>query len=179
MPPSILRTVVVLGAAAVAVTAIDALAKTFDHAPPPKIFQHEGGSYQWSVAHGLTGSLSVSGPWGGSGAKMDLVLTCSGLTSGGVQARFYAPQPNTPQLRVRTADAVFRVRSGINDVGGPKFVEGEGDLPQGYLKSLATTPTVSVEYAGQVTTFPGPGKPLAEHFGRYCAGLAQQASRDE
>lgn len=179
MPPSILRTVVVLGAAVVTVTAIDALAKTFDRAPPPKVFDHAGGSYQWDVAHGLTGSLSVSGPWGGSGAKMDLVLTCSGLTSGGVQARFYAPQPNTPQLRVRTADAVLRVRSGINDVGGPKFVEGHGDLPKGYFASLATTPTVSVEYAGQVTTFPGPGKPLAEHFGRYCAELAQHASRDE
>ncbi len=179
MPPSILRTVVVLVAAAGAVTAIDALAKTLDRAPPAKTFVHQGETYQWNVAHGLTGSLSVAGPLKPDGAGLGLVLTCSGLTSGGVQARFYAPQPNTPQLRVRTADTVLRVRSSIYDVGGPKFVEGRGDLPKGYLSSLATTPTVSVEYAGQVTTFPGPGKALAEHFSRYCAELAQHAAHDE
>jgi hypothetical protein len=140
-----------------------------------------GETYQWSVAHGLTGSISISGPYRSNQSAQDLglVLTCSGLTSGGVQARFYSPQPNTPQLRVRTADAVFRVRSSIYDVGGPKFVQGQGDLPSGYLKSLGSTHTVSVEYAGQITTFPGPGKALAEHFGRYCAELAQRASHDE
>jgi len=165
-----------------------------DRAPPPKTFVQRGDTYRWSAAHGLTGSIAISGPIRSftqpplqSGDEpvrvetgdMYLVLTCSGLTSGGVQARFYAPKPPTLQLRVRTDDAVFRVRPRANDVGGADFVEGQGDLPAHYLDSLARTETISVEYADQVTTFPGPGRALAEHFGRYCRQLAQRASHDE
>jgi hypothetical protein len=158
---------------------LQAWAMNQDRAPAPKTFVQFGQDYRWAVAHGLTGSVSIYGPIGPDGREQGLVLTCSGLKSGGVQARFYAPKPYSPQLRVRTDDAVFRVRSSPYEVGGPAFVEGQGDLPERYLKSLATTKTVSVEYAGQARTFPGPGKALAEHFGRYCAELAQRASHDE
>lgn len=177
-----------------AVFVIQAFAMRVDRAPPEKAFTRDGGTYRWGVAHGLTGSLSISGPIQSftepprrageepirvETGDMSLVLTCSGLKSGGVQARFYAPKPGTMQLRVRTDDSVFRVRPRNQVLGGPDFVEGQGDLPDDYLKSLASTRTVSVEYAGQATSFPGPGKALAEHFGRYCAQLAQRASHDE
>lgn len=150
-----------------------------DRAPPPKDFVQDGVSYHWRVAHGVTGSLSLDGLKTADGYDLSLVLSCSGLRSGGVQARFYEPKPNAAQLRVRTADTVFRVYRGINEFREHSFVEGHGDLPDGYLKSLATSPTVTVEYAGQSRTFPGPGKALAEHFGRYCSELSQRAARDE
>jgi hypothetical protein len=171
-----------------------AIAMGVDRAPPPKTFVQGGETYRWSVAHGLTGSIAISGPIRSfteppsrpgdqptrvETGNMYLVLTCSGMTSGGLQARFYAPKPPTLQLRLRTDDAVFRVRPRANDLGGANFVEGQGDLPDGYLQSLARTETVSVEYADQATTFPGPGKALTEHFGRYCRQLAQRASHDE
>ncbi|MDR6626773.1 hypothetical protein [Caulobacter segnis] len=171
------RTATGLALIAGAVWAVHAMAN--DSAPPPKDFVQYGQAHSWRVAHGLTGSVSFSGPLGSDGREQGLVITCSGLKSGGVQARFYAPEPYSPQLRVRTDDAVFRMRSSPYDVGGPAFVEGHGDLPDGYLKSLATTKTIRVEYAGKARSFPGPGKALAEHFGRYCAQLARNASRDE
>lgn len=176
---SILRVAVILLSVLGLGFSAQVLAQAFDHAPPPMPFVLKGQPHEWRVAHGLTGSVSFSGPVGPDGREQGLVLTCSGLTSGGVQARFYAPAPYSPQLRVRTDDAVFRVRSHPYNVGGPDFVEGHGDLPEGYLASLASTKTLSIEYAGQVTTVPGPGKALAEHFGAYCRELAQRASHDE
>jgi hypothetical protein len=150
-----------------------------DRAPLPKDFVKGGQAYHWSVAHGVTGGLLLSGPARPDGSNVDLVLSCSGLKSGGVQARFYAPAANSAQLRVRTVDTVFRVYRGVETIRERSFVGGQGDMPDGYLSSLTRTPTISIEYAGRVTTFPGPGKALAEHFGRYCSELARRAARDE
>jgi hypothetical protein len=156
-----------------------AVAMGVDRAPPPKTFTQYGQTYQWGVAHGVTGGLIMSGPPRADGSNVDLVLTCSGLRSGGVVAHLYEPQVDAVQLRVRTQDTVFRVRRGIETFKGRSYVDGQGDMPDGYLRSLATTPTVSVEYGDRVTAFPGPGKALAQHFGRYCAELARTASHDE
>jgi hypothetical protein len=150
-----------------------------DRAPPPRDFVQGGQAYRWSVAHGVTGGLLLSGSARADGSNVDLVLTCSGLKSGGVQARFYEPAANAAQLRVRTTDAVFRVHRGVETIRERDFVGGQGDMPDGYLSSLARTPVISIEYAGRVTTFPGPGKALAEHFARYCSELARRATRDE
>ncbi len=171
------RTATGLALIAGAVWAVHAMAN--DRAPPPKDFVQYGQAYQWSVAHGITGGLLLAGPPHADGSNVDLVLTCSGLRSGGVQARFYAPVAYASQLRVRTVDAVFRVSRGIETQGHRTFVEGQGDMPDGYLSSLARTPSISIEYADRVTNFPGPGKALAEHFGRYCSELARRAARDE
>jgi hypothetical protein len=175
------------GVALLAGAAWAAHAMANDGAPPAKDFVRDGQSYRWSVAHGVTGALAVTGPIRSTSegaARVEigrtyLVLGCSGLKSAAVQARFYGPVANATQLRVRTADAVFRVRAGTEVLGDQTFVGGHGDLPDGYLASLARAPTVSIEYGGQVATLPGPGKALAEHFGRYCAQLAQRASHDE
>jgi len=172
-----LRSAAAVALLAGGVWAVHAMAT--DRAPPPKYFVQQGQSYHWSVAHGVSGGLVLVGPARADGSNVDLVLSCSGLRSGGVQARFFEPAANASQLRVRTADTAFRVYRGIETVGAQSFVSGHGDLPDGYLRSLARTPTISIEYADQVTTFPGPGKALAEHFSRYCAKLAERASRDE
>jgi len=154
-------------------------ARALDLAPAAKVFVKDGESYRWQVAHGVTGSVNLSGPLRPDGSNIDLVITCSGLRSGGIQARFYEPKADGAQLRLRTVDRVFRVHRGVQTFGARSFVEGHGDLPDGFFKSLADTPTVSVEYAGQVTVFPGPGAPLVEHFHRYCSSLARRAAADE
>jgi hypothetical protein len=172
-----LRTATGVGLVVGAAWAVHAMAT--DRAPPPKAFVQGGQAYHWSVAHGVTGGLLLIGPARADGSNVDLVLSCSGLKSGGVQARFYEPAANAAQLRVRTADTVFRVYRGVETLREHSFVGGQGDMPDGYLGSLARTPTISIEYADRVTTFPGPGKALAEHFGRYCSELARRATRDE
>ncbi|MFT4253797.1 MAG: hypothetical protein QM608_15095 [Caulobacter sp.] len=162
-----------IGAAALAAGSAGAEPK-----PPRKDFQQDGRDYYWNVAHGATGGLTLNGPRQADGRAETLVLTCSGLTSAGVQARFYEPA-STRQLRVKAGGEALRVNSTINSSFGPMFVEGRGDLPAGFLAALASAPTVSVEYAGQARVYPGPGKALAEHFAHYCGELAQRAARDE
>ena len=156
-----------------------AVAMGVDLAPPAKTFVQDGRSYRWAVAHGVTGGLIMAGPQRADGSNVELTLGCSGLKSGDIVARLYEPQANAAQLRLRTEDSVFRVYRGIQEFHGHSYVEGRGDMPNGYLRSLARTATVSVEYGDRVTTFPGPGTALAEHFGRYCAQLAYRATRDE
>jgi hypothetical protein len=195
---SLLGAVALLGALGVNY----ATART-DLAPPPSTFTQDGQNYQWSVAHGVTGSLGVSREvdprsvpemtraasqvtriLGASDAGVRayvpvLMLSCSGVHSGGVQARLYAPQGGAAQLRFTAGPSVFRVHRGIEDQGSGPFVEGHGDLPDNFFTALADAPAVSVAYGDKVTTFPGPSKALVNHFKRYCVSLAQRASRDE
>lgn len=174
-----------------------------DLAPPPSAFPLDGQNYRWNVAHGVTGSLGVSREVdprsvpglaraipqltrtsGDSDVSIRsyvpvLMLSCSGVHSGGVQARLYAPQGGAAQLRFTAGPSVFRVYRGIGDQGGGPFVEGHGDLPDNFFPALADARMVSIAYGDKVTTFPGPGKALVNHFKRYCVSLAQRASRDE
>lgn len=173
-----------------------------DLAPAPSTFTRDGQNYRWDVAHGVTGTLGISREvdprldpklartvprltrtsGGDTNVRVHvpvLVLSCSGLRSGGVQARFYAPRGGAAQLRFTAGASVFRVHRGVEDQGGEPFVEGHGDLPDNFFPALADASTVSVAYGDKVTTFPGPGKALVSHFKRYCVSLAQRASRDE
>ncbi|WP_146218097.1 MULTISPECIES: hypothetical protein [unclassified Caulobacter] len=163
-----------IGAAALAAGAAGAQPK-----PPKKSFQQDGRDYYWDVGHGATGGLALNGPRQADGRSETLVLTCSGLTSGGIQARFYAPSGHAAQLRVRVGDTALRVHRTINQDFGPMFVEGRGDLPAGFLAALEQAPTVSVEYAGQTRVYPGPGQALAAHFANYCDELSRRSARDE
>lgn len=170
-------------ASAVAVVATLGLvvvdARALNRAPPPMEFTKDGKAFQWSIAHGVTGGLILSGPLEADGSNISMVIACSGLRSGAIQTRFYEPKANAAQLRLRTADRVFRVYRGIETSGSRTFVAGSGDLPDGFFKSLASSANVAVEYAGQVTTFPGPGQPLVKHFHRYCSSLSRRAAVDE
>lgn len=168
-----------------------------DSAPPPLMFTQDGQRYQWNVAHGVTGSLGISqevdprlapelaralGVSGTSEAHAYvpvLNLSCSGLHSGGIQARLYAPQGGAAQVRFTAGPSVFRVYRGVENLGLGPFVAGRGDLPDNFFPALADAPAVSVAYGDKVTVFPGPGRALVTHFKRYCASLAQRASRDE
>lgn len=186
---SVLGAVTVLGGGGYATARIDL-------APAPSTFMRDGQNYQWSVAHGVIGSLGISREvdpgsvprlsrmFGASDAKVRtyvpvLMLSCSGVHSGGVQARLYAPQGGAAQLRFTAGPSVFRVHRGVEDQGDGPFVEGHGDLPDNFFPALADAPMVSIAYGDKVTTFPGPGRALVNHFKRYCVSLAQQASRDE
>lgn len=157
-----------------------------DRRPDDKVFEQDGQTYSWDVAHGLTGSVSLTRragvrppPSGGEGESwdVDIVLTCSGIASGGLQVRTFAPT-NAPQIRLRMGDAVFRVRPQSHELAGRRFVQGRGDLPDGFFTALASAETVAVEYGSERLTFPGPGAPLANHFHRYCEGLAAEAAKD-
>lgn len=174
---------IVLSASGVAVAAtlgfVVMEAQALDRAAPSTEFTRDGKSYRWGVAHGVTGGLILSGPQEADGSNVSLVITCSGLRSGAIQARFYEPKTDATQLRLRTGDRVFSVHSGIQTFGARSFVEGSGDLPGGFFKSLARSANVSMEYADQVTTFPGPGELMVEHFHRYCSSLSRRAGIDE
>ncbi len=196
-------TLSLLGAVAVlGVLGVKFAAAQVDRAPPASTFTRDGQNYHWDVAHGVTGSLGLSREvdprsvpglahmvppltrtLGGDTSMRSyvpvLMLSCSGVHSGGVQARLYAPQGGAAQLRFTAGPSVFRVHRGIEDQGGGPFVEGHGDLPDNFFPALADASTVSVAYGDKVTTFPGPGKALVNHFKRYCVSLAQRASRDE
>ncbi|KSB87309.1 hypothetical protein AS593_21915 [Caulobacter vibrioides] len=165
-------------AAALTVAMVAACAPS-DRVPPQKPFVKDGAEYHWSLAHGVTGGLLLIGPERAGGGNVELVLSCSGLKSGGMQARFYAPAGGAAQLRLRADDMVFRVRQRVETFGEQSFVGGNGDLPDNYFDALAKAPTVTVEYAGQATVFAGPGEAHTRHFARYCGELAERASRDE
>jgi hypothetical protein len=182
--------------AALGVVGVQYAAAWTDRAPPPSTFTRDGQNYRWNVAHGVTGSLGVSREvdprsvpgaahvLGGSETNVRtyapvLMLSCSGVHSGGVQARLYAPQGGAAQLRFTAGPSVFRVYRGVRDQGDGPFVEGHGDLPDNFFSALADAPTVSVAYGDKVSAFPGPGKALVNHFKRYCVSLAQRAARDE
>lgn len=157
-----------------------------DRKPDDKQFELRGQSYRWSVAHGVAGSVLLTRQNGtrsspsGTVTRWDteIVLTCSGVTSGGLQTRLFAPA-NARQIRLRTGNVVFRVRSMPEEQVGRKFVQGQGDLPTGFFAALASAETVAVEYGSETLTIPGPGAPLAEHFQRYCEALAVRAAKDE
>jgi hypothetical protein len=197
-------TLSLLGAVAVlGVVGVKFAAARTDLAPAPSTFVRDGQTFQWSVAHGVTGSLGVSREvdprsipglaratpqltkaMGVSDVGLRsyvpvLMLSCSGVHSGGVQARLYAPQGGAAQLRFTAGPSVFRVYRGIEDQGEGPFVEGHGDLPDNFFPALADASTVSIAYGDKVTTFPGPGKALVNHFKRYCVSLAQRGARDE
>jgi hypothetical protein len=167
-----------------------------DLAPPPSTFTQDGQDYRWNVAHGVTGSLAVSrqvdpqsipelahavpqltrtlGVSGKGGVRAYvpvLVLTCSGVHSGAVQARLYAPRSGAAQLRFTAGASVFRVYRGVQDLDSRVFVEGHGDLPDDFFPALAKASTVSVAYGDKLSTFPGPGRALVDHFKRYCVSL--------
>lgn len=167
-----------------------------DLAPPPSTFTQDGQNYRWDVAHGVTGSLGVSREvdprsvpdlaravpqltrtlGGGTNVRTYvpvLMLSCTGVHFGGIQARLYAPQGGAAQLRFTAGPSVFRVHRGVQDQGNGPFVEGQGDLPDDFFPALAKASTVSVAYGDKLTTFPGPGTALAEHFKRYCVTLAR------
>lgn len=196
-------TLSLLGAVAVlGVVGVKFATAQIDRAPPPSTFTRDGQNYHWDVAHGVTGSLGLSREVDpravpglahmarpltrtlGDGTSLHsyvpvLMLSCSGVHSGGVQARLYAPQGGAAQLRFTAGASVFRVHRGVQDQGGEPFVEGRGDLPDNFFPALADAQLVSIAYGDKVTTFPGPGKALVNHFKRYCVSLAQRASRDE
>jgi hypothetical protein len=156
-----------------------ATAGDVDLAPPLARFSQGGERYHWSVAHGVTGSVALSKDIGEGRSVTELVISCSGVHSGGFQARFYEPQGGAAQLRLTAGKSVFRVYRGVQDLGGRPFVEGRGDLPDGFFDALAGSPTVSVAYGDRTTTFPGPGAALTGHFQRYCQSLAQRGTHDE
>jgi len=202
-----LAPMVVLGAVAVlgvvGLVGVKYAAARTDLAPPPSTFTQDGQTYRWDVAHGVTGSLGVSrqvdpqtipelsrrasevtrllstSDAGVRAYVPVLMLSCSGMHSGGVHARLYAPQAGAAQLRFTAGTRVFRVYRGVNDQGRGPFVEGRGDLPDGFFAALSDAPTVAVAYGDKTTIFPGPGKALVNHFKRYCVSLAERASRDE
>jgi hypothetical protein len=156
-----------------------ATAGDVDLAPPEMRFSQGGEAYHWGVAHGVTGSVALSREIGGGRSAPELVISCSGVHSGGFQARFYEPQGGAAQLRLTAGKSVFRVYRGVQDLGDHPFVEGHGDLPDGFFDALSDTPTVSIAYGARTTTFPGPGAALTRHFQRYCQSLAQRGTRDE
>jgi len=158
----------------------------FDRRPDDKQFELGGQRYRWGVAHGVTGSVMLTRqseqqslpPGMVTRWDVEIVLTCSGVASGGLQTRMFAPT-NAPQIRLMTGDVVFRVRSMPEEQAGRTFVKGQGDLPTGLFAALASAETVAVEYGSETLTIPGPGAPLAEHFQRYCETLAVRAAKDE
>jgi hypothetical protein len=164
-----------------------AWAREAQRAPADVSFSQGGQQYKWGVANGVTGALSLGREVdvrtvGADTVKTyatELVVACSGLRSGALQARLYSPQAGAAQLRLTAGPSVFRVYRGVQDVGARPFVDGHGDLPDGFFSALAETPTISVAYGDKVTTFPGPGKALTVFFQNYCRSLAQRASRDE
>ncbi len=74
---------------------------------------------------------------------------------------------------------VFRMRAVPAVLGGKRFVEGQGDLPETFFDALSTAAAVTIEYGDQQQSFQGPGKEVADHLKRYCANLADRATRDE
>ena len=153
-----------------------------DRAPPPKPFELNGEQFQWGVAHGVVGSVGLSrqtAAWEGGGAwTPELVITCSGLQSGGLQERTFAPKDGEA-LIVRAGDITFQVGEGVREFGPRRFVEGQGDLPTGWFDALSQAPTITVTYAGVSRSVPGPGPDLTKHFERYCRDLARRSPRDE
>ena len=166
-----------------AATGLASAAFHSDRAPPPKAFDQDGGRFQWNVAHGVVGSVGLSrqtGIWQGGGEwTPELLITCSGVQSGGIQERTFVPVGGKVQLAVKAGDKTFRVRNGIREFGSHRFVEGLGDLPNGWFDALSKAPTITVTYADASRSFPGPGPDLTKHFERYCRDLARRSSRDE
>jgi hypothetical protein len=154
-----------------------------DRAPPPKAFDLDGERFHWAVAHGVVGSVGLSRRTAvfddGTEWTPELLITCSGMVSGGIQERTFVPKGGKVQLRVKAGDKTLRVRNGIREFGQHRFVEGQGDLPPGWFDALSQAPTVTVTYAGESRSVPGPGPELTRHFERYCRDLARRTSRDE
>jgi hypothetical protein len=164
-------------------TGLSSAAFHSDRAPLPKAFDQEGERFQWTVAHGVVGSVGLNrqtAAWEGGGAwEPVLLITCSGPQSGSLQERTFVPVGGKVELAVKAGDKTFRVGNGIREFGPHRFVEGEGELPPGWFEALSKAPTITVAYAGVSRNFPGPGHDLTKHFERYCRDLARRPSRDE
>lgn len=136
-------------------------------------FIQDGQTYTWSIANGATGGLALS-----RGSSTELILSCSGIASGGLQVRAF--QPGTAkQLRMRLNETVFRMRAVPAELGGKHFVEGRGDLPTAFFDALARAAAIFVEYGDQQRSFRAPGKDVAGQLERYCVYLAGRAADDE
>ena len=126
-------------------------------------------AYEWVLAHGVTGSLSLSRIEPGGIGRPFVIMTCRNLGVGGLQIR--EATAGQGELSVTAAGETFSVPP-VSDGGqnGPSFY-GEGALPTDWFDLLAMSATLTIGYGGQTMDVPAPGADAVGHYRRYCTKL--------
>ena len=126
-------------------------------------------AYEWVLAHGVTGSLSLSRIEPGGIGRPLLIMTCRNLSVGGLQIR--DATAGEGDLSVTAAGEPFSVPSVPDDPwAGPSF-SGEGVLPPDWFDMLAMSTTLTIGYGAKILEVPAPGIEAVGHYERYCTKL--------
>ena len=134
-------------------------------------FQQDGSTYEWALAHGVTGSLLLVRVDGAGRGIPEIVMTCHDRTRGGLQIR--RPEAEATPASIIAGDTTFDVDlTPVSDFAG--VVQGEGYFPNGWFQALAKAAAIRIDYGGERLEFPGPGAPSVNHYKRYCTQLARR-----
>lgn len=130
-------------------------------------------AYEWVLAHGVTGSLSLSRIEPGGIGRPFLIMSCRNLSVGRLQIRDATAGEGA--LSVLAAGENFSVPSAPEDArAGPSF-SGEGLLPPDWFDMLAMSTTLTIGYGGKTLEVPAPGAAAVGHYERYCTKLQNQS----
>lgn len=143
-----------------------------DRVPERLRFSQDGDIYEWALAHGVVGSLSLNTIDASGHGRPLVLMTCEDRSWGGLSAPYF--ERRDAEIRIVTDDAVFVLEPTTGRAAGEDARTARGAFPSGWFQALARTQTVEFFVGGNRVIAPGPGAEAADHFKRYCTKLARR-----
>lgn len=141
---------------------------------PDKIgsFQRNGLTYQWAVANGVVGGLSLLRFNSVHSGSPNIIMTCQNRLRGGLQLR--DDLARSGPISISVDDVRFTVDATFQDGFEVPVVQGEGYFPNGWFLALAAAQTVTIKSGdGEAVMFQGPSAPAVDQYKRYCTELSR------
>ncbi len=144
-----------------------------DRAPPSEVFRKDGKTYEWGLAHGVTGGLFILRRDSAGHGVPYVVMTCDNRRRGAVQLRGDLAHAGPVEITAR--GVTFSAETILEDPSrgvGP-IAEGKGYFAPDWFHALSAADVVTVSSGGRVFEAPGPGA-AADHYKRYCTTLEKR-----
>jgi hypothetical protein len=149
-----------------------------DRAPQRPAFQVNGRTYEWQLAHGVAGSLSIVRTTSAGQGVPYIVMTCHDRRRGAVQLR--GDLARAGKVKITAGDVAFSADTALRGASsgiGP-ITTGEGYFEPNWFQALATADVITVSSDSRIFEAPGPGA-AADHYKRYCTKLARRRDPDK
>ena len=157
------------------VAALVGCSPAVDRAPQRQAFQVNGRTYEWQLAHGAAGSLSIVRTTSAGQGVPYIVMTCRDRRRGAVQLR--GDLARAGRVSITAGNTTFSSDTALRDPssGIGSATIGEGYFEPNWFQALAKADVVTVSSDGRTFKARAPGA-AADHYKRYCTRLAK-ASR--
>ncbi|MBB4081509.1 hypothetical protein [Brevundimonas lenta] len=138
---------------------------------PGLSFRVDSGALAWSVADGAPAALVLSRETTPGTARPVLIISCDGLKTGGLDVRLFRAEPTLTPLELTAGAATLTVPGQPGQVGDQTRLKGEGELPADWAGAIAGARMLKLRYGDQGIEVQGPGREMADAFGRHCRTL--------